>query len=79
MDNDQVIAALSTVMDPELRRSVVDLGMVRDIAITDERLSVRLVLTTAGCPLKNRIRDGRPSLSIPDCYGARSAGCCRPS
>ena len=55
MNQDDVLAALSTVQDPELRRSVVDLGMVRDIEITDERLSVRLVLTTAACPLKGRI------------------------
>jgi ATP-binding protein involved in chromosome partitioning len=55
MNQDDVLAALSTVQDPELRRSVVDLGMVRDIEITDERLAVRLVLTTAACPLKGRI------------------------
>src|SRR5664280_722974 len=55
MNNDDVLAALATVQDPELQRSVVDLGMIRDIAITDDRLSVRLVLTTAACPLKGRI------------------------
>ncbi len=55
MDNDQVLAALATVQDPELQRSIVDLGMVREIEITDDRLAVRLVLTTAGCPLKGRI------------------------
>ena len=55
MNQDDVLAALSTVQDPELRRSVVDLGMVRDIEITDERLAVCLVLTTAACPLKGRI------------------------
>ena len=55
MNNDDVLAALATVQDPELQRSVVDLGMVRDIEIADDRLSVRLVLTTAACPLKGRI------------------------
>jgi len=55
MNNDDVLAALATVQDPELQRSVVDLGMIRDIQITDDRLSVRLVLTTAACPLKGRI------------------------
>jgi ATP-binding protein involved in chromosome partitioning len=55
MNNDDVLAALATVQDPELQRSVVDLGMIRDIEITDDRLSVRLVLTTAACPLKGRI------------------------
>jgi ATP-binding protein involved in chromosome partitioning len=56
MNNDDVLAALSTVQDPELQRSIVALDMVRDIEITDDRLSVRLVLTTAACPLKDRIR-----------------------
>ena len=55
MNNDDVLAALATVQDPELQRSVVDLGMIRDIQITDDRLSVCLVLTTAACPLNGRI------------------------
>jgi len=55
MNDDDVLAALSSVQDPELRRSVVELGMVRDIDIRDDRLAVRLVLTTAACPLKGRI------------------------
>ena len=55
MNDDQVLAALATVQDPELQRSIVDLGMVRDIEIADDRLAVRLVLTTAACPLKGRI------------------------
>ena len=55
MNEDDVLAALSSVQDPELRRSIVDLGMVRDIEISDDRLAVRLVLTTAACPLKGRI------------------------
>ncbi len=56
MNNDDVLTALSTVQDPELRRSVVELGMVRDIEIADDVLAVRLVLTTAACPLKGRIQ-----------------------
>ena len=56
MNNDDVLAALSSVQDPELQRSVVELGMVRDIEISDDRLRVRLVLTTAACPLKGRIQ-----------------------
>ena len=56
MNNDDVLAALSSVQDPELQRSIVELGMVRDIEISDDRLRVRLVLTTAACPLKGRIQ-----------------------
>jgi ATP-binding protein involved in chromosome partitioning len=55
MNDEDVLAALSSVQDPELQRSVVELGMVRDIDVRDDLLSVRLVLTTAACPLKGRI------------------------
>lgn len=56
MNENDVIAALKTVQDPELRRSIVDLGMVRDIVADDERVAVHVVLTTAACPLASRIR-----------------------
>jgi len=50
-----VIGALSKVMDPELNRSLVDLGMVRNIRVKDGRVSLDLALTTLACPLKDRI------------------------
>ena len=56
MDPTAVLEALKTVQDPELQRSIVDLGMVRDIVADDDHIAVRVVLTTAGCPLKDRIR-----------------------
>ena len=56
MDQTAVLEALKTVQDPELQRSIVDLGMARDIVVDDDHIAVRVVLTTAGCPLKDRIR-----------------------
>jgi len=56
VDQTAVLEALKTVQDPELQRSIVDLGMVRDIVADDDHIAVRVVLTTAGCPLKDRIR-----------------------
>lgn len=56
MTHDDVRQALAAVLDPELRRSIVDLDMVRDIVIDDERVGATIVLTTAGCPLRNKIR-----------------------
>ena len=56
MDQTAVLEALKTVQDPELQRSIVDLGMVRDIVVDDDRIALRVVLTTAGCPMKNRIQ-----------------------
>ncbi|GAA4695890.1 Mrp/NBP35 family ATP-binding protein [Phytohabitans rumicis] len=50
-------AALATVDDPEIRRPITDLGMVRS-AVIDERGVVRvdLLLTVAGCPLRDKLR-----------------------
>ena len=56
MDRTAVLEALKTVQDPELQRSIVDLGMVRDIVVDDDRIALRVVLTTSGCPMKNRIQ-----------------------
>jgi ATP-binding protein involved in chromosome partitioning len=51
---DSVTEALRAVIDPELRRSIVDLGMVRSIEIADSgRVDVMVSLTTAGCPIRN--------------------------
>jgi ATP-binding protein involved in chromosome partitioning len=50
---DQVSDALRAVIDPELRRSIVDLGMVRAIEIGgDGRVDVVVSLTTPGCPIR---------------------------
>ena len=56
MTEDAVRHALATVIDPELGRDIVDLGMVRDIVDDDERVAATIVLTTAACPLRNRLR-----------------------
>jgi ATP-binding protein involved in chromosome partitioning len=52
---EQVIEILRPVEDPELHRSIVDLGMVRDITIVDGDVTVKIALTIAGCPLRNEI------------------------
>jgi ATP-binding protein involved in chromosome partitioning len=51
---DQITESLRTVIDPELRRSIVELGMVRSIEIgEDGRVEVIVSLTTAGCPIRS--------------------------
>jgi ATP-binding protein involved in chromosome partitioning len=52
----EVIEALRPVEDPELHRSIVDLGMVRGVAIDGGVAAVRIALTVAGCPLRNEIQ-----------------------
>jgi ATP-binding protein involved in chromosome partitioning len=51
----QVLDALRPVEDPELHRSIVDLDMVRTIAVDGGRVAVTVALTVAGCPLRNEI------------------------
>jgi ATP-binding protein involved in chromosome partitioning len=53
---DDVMAALAQVQDPELHRSIVDLGMVHAVAIDGDRVRVGVKLTVSGCPLTQRIR-----------------------
>ena len=54
---DDVRGVLAGVIDPELHASIVDLGMVEDARVTDDGLvTVKVVLTTAGCPLRAQIK-----------------------
>jgi ATP-binding protein involved in chromosome partitioning len=51
---DQILEALRVVIDPELRRDIVELDMVRSIEIKDGgAVDVTVSLTTPGCPIKN--------------------------
>jgi ATP-binding protein involved in chromosome partitioning len=51
-----VTAALATVKDPEIHRPITDLGMVDEVVVSDDgAVDVKVLLTTAGCPLKDRI------------------------
>lgn len=55
--DDAVAAALATVDDPEIRRPITELGMVRSAVVGDDGVvRVQLLLTVAGCPLKDRLR-----------------------
>jgi ATP-binding protein involved in chromosome partitioning len=47
-----VLEALSQIIDPDLRKDIVTLGFIRDIAISGGDVSFRIVLTTPACPVK---------------------------
>jgi metal-sulfur cluster biosynthetic enzyme len=50
---------LKTVYDPELNINVVDLGLIYDIAVSDEGdVNITMTLTTPGCPLHSSIERG---------------------
>ena len=50
---DEILKALEQVIDPELKRNVVELDMVRDVRIEGGDVTVGIALTVAGCPLRS--------------------------
>lgn len=56
MTNEQVLKALSTVQEPDLKKDLVTLNMVRDVRIEGNQVFFTVVLTTPACPLKEKIR-----------------------
>ncbi|MCB0857954.1 MAG: Mrp/NBP35 family ATP-binding protein [Solirubrobacterales bacterium] len=55
---EQVREKLTAVIDPELRRNIVELGMVRSIEIKDDgQINVTVSLTTPGCPIRSHFQD----------------------
>jgi ATP-binding protein involved in chromosome partitioning len=59
MSRDEVLAALQAVIDPELRRSIVELDMVRSVEISPGGVvDVTVSLTTPGCPVRAHFQTG---------------------
>jgi ATP-binding protein involved in chromosome partitioning len=54
---EQVRQALAGVIDPELKRPVTELDMVRGVRIAGEEVAVTIALTVAGCPLKHSFEE----------------------
>src|SRR6266571_2472697 len=52
-----VLEALSRVIDPELRRPVTELDMVRSVDVDGGQVAVTIALTVAGCPLRSSFED----------------------
>ena len=57
-DRDAILKALEQVVDPELRRPVTELDMVRDVVVSDDgAVALTIALTTAGCPLRHSFEE----------------------
>ncbi|HWY34614.1 MAG TPA: iron-sulfur cluster assembly protein, partial [Nitrosopumilaceae archaeon] len=52
---EQIIDALKFVDDPDLKKDIVTLGMVRDVVVEGKNVSFTVVLTTPACPMKEMI------------------------
>ena len=49
----EILKALEVVIDPELRRSIVELEMVRSVNVQAGVVDVTVSLTTPGCPIRS--------------------------
>jgi ATP-binding protein involved in chromosome partitioning len=60
----EVLNALRPIIDPDFRKSIVDLGFVKDLSIEGERVSFKIELTTPACPIKAEFeRSAREAVS----------------
>ena len=60
---DQVLTSLKKVVDPELHKDIVSMGMIKDLSINDSKVAFTLELTTPACPFNSDIeRDVRAAI-----------------
>ena len=53
--SEQVHAELATVNDPEIRKPITELGMVKSVDVSGGQVHVEIFLTVAGCPMREQI------------------------
>ncbi|MFD6857449.1 Mrp/NBP35 family ATP-binding protein [Rhodococcus sp. NPDC060090] len=65
----EIRSALARVQDPEIRKPITDLGMVKSVDIRDDSsVDIEVYLTTAGCPMRTEITD-RVTKAVADVAG----------
>jgi ATP-binding protein involved in chromosome partitioning len=57
LDRETVLTALRVVVDPDLRKDIVTLGFVKDLAIDGGKVTFTIELTTPACPVKDQLRE----------------------
>ena len=70
---DEIREALVGVIDPEIRRSVVELDMVRGVDVTGSHVDVTIALTVPGCPMKADL-EGQVRTQVGGVAGVESVG-----
>ena len=63
--NEDILAALKTVIDPELGINIVDLGLVYDAVRNANGIDIALTMTTPACPLSDMILDNIDAVLDP--------------
>ncbi|WP_020520544.1 Mrp/NBP35 family ATP-binding protein [Catelliglobosispora koreensis] len=65
--SEALLAALAKVNDPEIRRPITDLGMVESAIVDGSTARVHILLTVAGCPLRDKLRSDitEAGLTVP--------------
>ena len=62
-NKEAILAALSTVQEPELGRDLVSLNMIRNLEVAPDKVSFTIMLTTPACPLRGQIeREARAAV-----------------
>ena len=56
VDKNTVMEVLGTVEDPELKKPLTDLGMVKYVNVENGNVAVGITLTVPGCPMKDKIK-----------------------
>ena len=68
---DSLNDALSKVQDPELHRSITELGMVEELTEVKGDVSIKVLLTISGCPMQDRLR-GDITTALKNVEGVKS-------
>ena len=68
---DSLNDALSKVQDPELHRSITELGMVEELTEANGDVSIKVLLTISGCPMQDRLR-GDITTALKNVEGVKS-------
>lgn len=57
ISNEMVLQELKNVIDPELNINIVDLGLVYDVSVQEDKVVVEMTLTTPGCPMRSYMEE----------------------
>jgi len=73
---DALNEALTTVQDPELHRSITELGMVEELTEVSGAVSIKILLTISGCPMQDRLR-GDITTALKNVEGVKTVEFCQ--